>query len=197
QFQLTCQLRKEVQYPHITVVERDGQLRTFLVARLEKTHFIPSIGYFKPVRIPARVLIVMYQGLLGEMDEDIAQVLVSHLWSLLASGEFDAVTFHHLPEHSPLLRALRIHGPQWWCEKRTVWSTHWSMSLPEESGSLLKKLRSKHRSWIRKKQRELESAFLSKVSWRWMNHFDDVPGLCTRLEVVAARTYQRGLKAGF
>lgn len=30
-----------------------------------------------------------------------------------------------------------------------------------------------------------------------MNHFDDIPGLCARLEEVAGRTYQRGLGAGF
>lgn len=30
-----------------------------------------------------------------------------------------------------------------------------------------------------------------------MNRFDDIPGLCTRLEEVAARTYHRGLGSGF
>jgi CelD/BcsL family acetyltransferase involved in cellulose biosynthesis len=71
------------------------------------------------------------------------------------------------------------------------------MTIPEELGFLVKKLRSKHRSWIRRKQRELDSAFPGKVSWQWMSSFDDVPELCARLEVVAGRTCQRGLSAGF
>ena len=56
---------------------------------------------------------------------------------------------------------------------------------------------SKHRSSIRKKQHELESAFPGKASWSWISRFNDVRGLCARLENVAARTYQRSLGAGF
>jgi hypothetical protein len=196
-FQLVCRLRPEVICPHVTFVENDGQLRTLLAARLEKSNFVPSIGYFKPIRIPAKVLTVLHQGSLGQMDGESAKGLVQHLWSLLASGEADAVAFHHLREDSPLLGAIIAFGSRWWCEKRPSWSIHWSMTIPEELGFLLKKLRSKHRSWIRKKQRELETAFPGQVTWKWISSFDDVPGLCVQLEDVAARTYQRGLGAGF
>ncbi len=196
-FQLVCRLRPEVKCPHVTIVERNGKPCALLAARLERTRFVQSVGYFTPVRIPARVLTVLYQGLLGQVDEEMAEALVRHLWSLLASGEADAVSFHQLPEHSALLRALLVHGPRYLCEKRLAWSTHWEMVLPDEPGFQLKKLQSKHRSWIRGRQRKLESAFRGKVSWRWMSSFEDVPDLCARLEWVAARTYQRGLRAGF
>lgn len=196
-FKLICHLRPEVECPHVTVIERDDHPCALLVARLERTRFVPSIGYFKPIQIPAKVLTVLYQGLLGQVDEKIAEALVRHLLSLLASGEADAVAFHNLSEHSPLLEALLLRGPRWLCEKTPVWSEHWSMALPEKPGFLMKKMKSKHRGWIRNRQRKLESAFLGKVSWRWMSRFDDVPGLCARLETVAARTYQRGLEAGF
>lgn len=196
-FKLVCHLRPEVECPHITVIERDDQPCALLVARLERTRFVPSIGYFKPIQIPAKVLTVLYHGLLGQVDEKIAEALVRHLCSLLASAEADAVAFHNLPEHSPLLQALLLRCPRWLCEKTPVWSEHWSMSLPEKPGFLMKKMKSKHRGWIRNRQRKLESSFPGKVSWRWMSRFDDVPGLCARLETVAARTYQRGLGAGF
>ena len=68
-------------------MECDGQLCALLVGRLEHTRFVPSIGYFKPVRIPATILTVPYQGLLGQVDEKIVRVMVHHLWSSLASGE--------------------------------------------------------------------------------------------------------------
>ena len=178
-FKLVCRLRPEVECPHVTVMERDDQPCALLVSRLERTRLVPSIGYFKPIQIPAKVLTVLYQGLLGQVSEKIAEALVRHLLSLLASGEADAVAFHRL------------------CEKTSVWSEHWSMALPEEPGFLMKKMKSKHRGWIRNRQRKLESAFPGKVSWRWMNCFNDVLGLCARLEDVAARTYQRGLGAGF
>jgi hypothetical protein len=196
-FKLVCNVRKEIICPHVTVVEENMQPRLLLVGRLEQTSFSPAIGYFRPVRIPAKVLVIIYQGTLGEKDIELAEALVRYLWSLLASEEVDAVEFHHLIENSPLQRALLFHGRRWWCEKKLVWSTHWRMSLPEEPGFLLKNMRNTHRFRIRKKQKELDSAFPAKVSWRWMNQFDDIPGLCATLEAAAGRTYQRGLGAGF
>src|SRR5206468_9704304 len=82
-FNLVCRLRQEVVSPHVTVIERDGRPCALLAARLEHTHFVPSIGYLKPVRIPAKVLTVVYHGLLGPVDEEVGKVLVRYLWSLL------------------------------------------------------------------------------------------------------------------
>jgi len=196
-FQLICGFRGEVKHPYIIVAERDGEPCALLVGRLERTRFAPSIGYLKLIRIPATVLTIVYQGSLGQLDEEVAEALVSHLRFLLLSRKVDAVTAHHLPESSPLLKFLLNRCSQWLLKKSPEWSTHWEMVLQDKPGFLLKKLGSKHRYAIRKRERELESAFPGKVSWRWMNRFDDVPGLCSRLEVVAARTYQRGLGAGF
>ncbi len=196
-FQLICRLRQEAVKPYVIVVESDGQPRALLVGRLERTRFVPSIGYLKAVGIPARVLTLLYNGCLGDVDEAVGEELVRNIWSVLTSGEADAVVFHELPEGSPLLKALLVSGPRWWCEKRPSWSSHWEMDLQEEMDFLKQKVGSKQRWKIRKRQRDLESAFPGQVSWRWMRHFDDVAHICARLEDVAARTYHRGLGAGF
>jgi len=196
-FKLVCQLRKEIISPYVTAMECDGRLCALLVGRLEDARFEPSIGYFKPLRIPATTLTVLYQGLLGQVDEKIVQEMVRHLWSSLASGEADAVVFHGLPDDSLLRQGLLVYGSKWFCERRPHRSVHWEMVLPEEGRFLQQKMVSKHRSSIRKKQHELESAFQGKTSWYWISRFNDVLGLCARIESVAARTYQRSLGAGF
>jgi hypothetical protein len=196
-FKLVCQLRKEVISPYVTAMECGGQLRALLVGRLEHTLFVPAIGYFKPVRIPATIVTVLYQGLLGQVDEKIVQVMVRHLWSSLASGEADAVVFHGLPDDSLLRQGLLVYGSTWFCEKNPQRSVHWEMVLPEEGKFLQQKMVSKHRTSIRKKQHELDSAFPGKSSWCWISRFTDVQGLCARIENIAARTYQRSLGAGF
>jgi hypothetical protein len=196
-FKLVCKLRKEFVNPHVTVMERDGSPCALLIARMERTCFVPSIGYFKPFQIPANVLMVLYHGSLGRVDEEIGDVLIRHLWSLLTTGEADAVVFHKLPEDSPLLQALLVHGPRRWCEKKPVWSAHWETTLSQDPGFLMRKMKSKHRAVIRKIQRDLESAFPGRVSWRWISRFENIPEMCAQLEAVAARTYQRGLGTGF
>lgn len=197
QFKLVCQLRPEIESPCVIIIEKDNQVVALLAGRLERTQFAPSIGYLRPVKVPAKVITVIHQGSLGHLDEQAARESIYFLWSLLGSGVADAIEFHHLSEHSPLLQALLVYGSRWFCEKKPRWSIHWEMDLPAEGGFIEHKMRSKHRSWIRKKQRELESAFPGKVFWRWISRFNDISELCARLEEVAARTYQRGLGSGF
>ena len=196
-FQLVCRLRNEVLGPHAAVVERDGKPCALLAARLERTHFVPAIGYFKPLKLPATVLCVLHQGLLGQIGEEIGEELVRYVWNLLYSGEADVAHFSHLPENSPLLKALLVHKPRWLGGKKPMWSVHWDMELTGEQGFILKKMKPKHRAWIRGRERKLTLAFKGKVSWRWIDRFDDLPQLCARIEEVAARTYHRGLGAGF
>lgn len=197
QFKMVCQLRPEVESPCVIVIAPSGQPQALIAGRLERTQFAPPIGYLKPLRIPAKVMTVLHEGVLGQMDDVAALESVEYLWSVLRSGVADAIEFHYLSEDSPLLAALQRHRSGWFCEKNPRWSVHWEMNLPAEGAFIEHKVRSKHRTGLRKKERELESAFPGKVSWRWMSRFDDIPGLCARLEEVAARAYQRGLGTGF
>lgn len=197
QFKMVCQLRPEVKSPCVIVIARNGQPQALIAGRLERTQFAPPIGYLKPMRIPANVVTVLHEGVLGQMDDEVIPESVEYLWSLLRSGLADAIEFHYLLEDSPLLVALQRHRSGWFCKQNPRWSVHWEMNIPAEGAFIEHKVRSKHRTGIRKKERELESAFLGKVSWRWMSRFGDIPGLCARLEEVAARAYQRGLGTGF
>lgn len=196
QFELLCQLRPEVMLPCVLVVERDGVVQALVAGRLEQSSVASAIGYLQLPRLPARVIAIIHEGILGQLDEQGAQEVVQQLWSMLAAGDADAIDFHYLCEDSPLLRALHQRGPRVFCEKKPRWSTHREMSLPAE-GSLLETLRSKHRTHLRKREKELEDAFTGRITWRWFTHVDDIISLCARLERVAATTYQRGLGAGF
>lgn len=196
-YQLVCRLRQDFVTPHVAIIERDGEISAALVARIEKTRFSPAIGYFQPLRIPTKILTVLYQGLIGNTDEKNSQLFVRHLWSFLETRQVDMVALHNLPEHSSLLKALESYCPRMYFKKATKGTTHWTMALPEQPGFILKNMRSKHRSWIRSRQKKLEAAYTGNVSWQWMRSFDDIANITARLEVLAARTYQRGLGAGF
>jgi hypothetical protein len=196
QFELLCQLRPEVMLPCVLVVERDGVVQALVAARLEESSVASAIGYLQLPRLPARVIAIIHEGILGQLDEQGAQEVVQQLWSMLAAGDADAIDFHYLCEDSLLLRALHQRGPRVFCEKTPRWSTHREMNLPTQGG-LLETLRGKHRTHLRKRAKELDDAFAGRIDWRWLTHVDDVTSLCARLERVATTTYQRGLGAGF
>jgi CelD/BcsL family acetyltransferase involved in cellulose biosynthesis len=190
---LVCGLRPNIESPLVMAVKRQRETVALLIARLERSSFAPRIGYFTPFRIPAKMLTVIYQGALGQIDREVATALVRHVWKLLAAGEADTAEFHHVPDDSPLLDALREHGSR----RTPSWNTHWSMAIPDDAEFPTKKLRGKHRSWIRKKERELETAYPGQITWRWLAAFDDIPAVCRILEGVASRSYQRQVGGGF
>ncbi|MGQ9690922.1 MAG: GNAT family N-acetyltransferase, partial [Thermoproteota archaeon] len=86
-------------------------------------------------------------------------------------------------------RAIGVINPSW--------SVHRALTLEGNPGFLLERMRSKHRSWVKRKEKELLEAFSDKVKWSWHSNSIDILSICTKLEAVAKTTYQRGLGAGF
>ena len=196
-YELVCRLRSASQQPIVFLISQNDQPRALLAGRLGRMRLSPRVGYHEPFRISASVLDIIYQGCLGNIDKVAAAMLVEQVQSLLASNVADVAVFHHLPDYSLLTRAVLTQEKRFWFEPCSVWNAHWTMTLPAKSNFFSTKLRSKRRSWLRRKERDLESAFPGRVSWQWISRIPDVLALCRQLEVVASRTYQRALGAGF
>jgi len=195
-FRVVCTLRKEIIHPYVIVAERGNVPVALLAGRMEKAGFSPSIGYFRPVRIPATALIFIHEGMLGQFDSETCREMEQHLRSLFASRDADTFVLYHFPETAPLFEDVLKNIPKK-ALKKAEWSRHRSMNILKEKGFLLKNMKSKHRSWILGRERKLHDAFQGRISWRWIDSFDDLPRLCEKLENVAERTYQRGLNSGF
>lgn len=197
QFRLVCDGRPEVLSPYVVVSGTVDRPRCLFMGRLERRTFKPRIGYLAPLEIPSTVLTILYQGVPIHADESDAAMLIQHLWRFLRGGGADVVELSHIPKESAIFRAFAASAPRFWSQGSAAWSEHWTLNLPSEVGGLKHKMRSKHRKWHDKKDRELLDAFPGAICWRWMDAFDDIPRLCAELETVASQTYQRALDAGF
>lgn len=196
-FLLVCELRKEVISPLVVAVWERGSVTGLIAGRLESSSIIARVGYARLIKIQARVLTVINAGVIGKMDWESAKATCKKLEAMLSDGLADLVSYSLVREEHPLrlvlaqskLRTLGCRNP--------AWSRHWELKLAPERGFLLKAMRSKHRSWINRKEKELESRFTGQVRWVWQSTFSDLEGLCAKMESVACTTYQRGLGAGF
>lgn len=195
-FREVCILRQDRVRPHVAVLVKGGQIRGLLAARLERTAFSGRVAYVTAFSVKARVLRVLYQGVLGDVTVEDARSAVQHLWDVLACGEADIVEFHSLIEGSPLHEAL-AKAPRLWTEKRGRAVTHWSLELPQAEEAPSLRMSAKHRKALRRKEREIKEDFGEAVEWRWISSFDSIPEFCDRLEQLASVTYQRGLGVGF
>lgn len=194
-----CSLRtEEVLRPHIIVVEDDtGAVLALVAAREERVDVTPSFGYFRAPPIKANVLNLIHEGIIGKLDSGSADSILQHVRSFLATGECDMAFFSQVPE-GDLLLTHAFRTVPWICrDGLPVWNLHWQRTLPSGQGFLLEEMRSKHRAWIRKKMRALESDFAEGVIYRKYCEFDRIPEACVEMEKVAKVTYQRGLGAGF
>lgn len=196
-FLLICRLRSAVISPCALSLWKDGVCCCVLAGRIEQMLVQPRIGYLRMPRLPRRALSFIREGGIGHLGPFEADLLISKIRELLSGGVAELAVFHCLPEGSPFfagLQSMRRHvlgvsGPRW--------AEHWEMTLHPRPGFLVEAMKSKHRSWFRKKARDFESAFAGRFAWRWHANTGDVTPLCQQMEQVAARTYQRGLGAGF
>lgn len=196
-FMLVCGLRPHVIAPWALSVWNSNQCRSLIIGRIEQARIRPEIGYFRLPGIPTKLLTIIHEGILGEIGDEAAEAVVSTLEGILRKREVEVISIHMLREESPLWQALRRRNLKTVGLTHTRWMTHRGLKLEKEPGFLIRNMRSKHRSWIRRKQRELEEAFPGKVHWEWHFRKLDIATLCERMEAVAKTSYQRGLGAGF
>lgn len=200
-FHLVCRLRPEILEPYVLLVDAGASDRgdLLLVGRLERQVLQGRLGYLRIGRLPVTAWVGVHGGMLGQPDEFQVEAALIHVTGLLASGRADMAVFHGVPRDSPLWAALgairqRKNFPFTYA---SPWSPHFQLRLENDPEFLWKRMRSKHRSWLRGRERRLVESQGAQVRWLWHNEFGALDELLPRLETVAARTYQRALGAGF
>jgi hypothetical protein len=196
-FLLVCRLRTEVISPCVLSLWQDGSFRCVLAGRIEHSTVQPRVGYLKMPLLRRRALILIHGGAIGQLGPREADLIIARINQFLADGGVDVVVFSSLSEGSPLFASIRAMGRRVLGVAKPRWAKHWELTLPSQPGCLLQAMKSKHRSWIRRKARDLEAAFPARIDWRWHAQVDDLAPISRQIEEVAARTYQRGLDAGF
>lgn len=197
-FMLICRLRSEVISPFALGFWEDGICRAIFAGRLERLTLRPSVGYAKLPGVPAIVLTFIHEGILGKPDSRMAASAMDVIYKMMACRKMDAVSFHLLPERlSSFWGVLQKQAVRAGGALVSDWAIHRDMAIQNQPGYLLSQMRSKHRGWIRRKQRDLEKEFSGRVYWRWYAQIEDLTELCGKMEAVAKTTYQRGLCAGF
>ena len=195
-FLLVCQMRTNVLNPCIISLSQAAQCRCLVVARRERVQVQASIGYLRISGIWATAITVVRGGVIGTLDLFGAAQVVGELDRLLRQGYADLVTVNFIREGEPLWQALSAR-PAGLLAQHTGSMNHRGLSLQPETGFLLKGMRSKHRYWIKRKERSSRKRFLIECSGAGIAQIADLPALCRQIEQVAQATYQRGLGAGF
>ena len=189
--------RPEIVRPHVIVISRDGAPNLILVGRLERVPLQARIGYKDVYRPSVRSLSVCYGGILGELTNSNLALLVQTLRQSLASGEADVAWFNSLRLDSPLY-PLVAEGSSFMCRDHLPEvNLHWLARLPDSYEEFVRRLSSNTRHNLRRYCGRLQKVFGTQLAVRCFHEKKDLDKVLSDTEIIAAKTYQRGLAVGF
>ena len=77
--------------PHAIALERDGEVRTLVLARVEDIRLTTKVGYAAVYKPKVRALTVVYRGVLGELTTRTRELVLGELRRELATGDADVL----------------------------------------------------------------------------------------------------------
>ncbi|MFZ0300335.1 MAG: GNAT family N-acetyltransferase [Candidatus Sulfotelmatobacter sp.] len=194
---LVCRSRPEILRPHVIVLYREGRPEAMLVGRLVKGTIDLSVGYGKMLKVPARLLTIVYGGLLGDLSSENCKILVTELSYALRRDEADAALFNFVRTDSDIYRSmLGVPGPT----HRDYWPSeqlHRSMKLPDNIETVYREMSGDHRKELRRMEKRLLSDHSGDMRVTCLRDVGELDRMFLDLEEIARGTYQRGLGAGF
>jgi len=194
-YRAVIETEPQVEAPYVLTARRDGRLEAMLLARFERIPLPCKLGYRTVYAPTVRSITVIYEGYLGEVDEH-GPRLVSELRSAIDRGVADVLLFRHLNVDHPLHRVAGESAGLLTRQRLGRRTICWERTLPptydEFLGSLSKSTRTGLTRYIKKVDRDFDG----RLETRAFRSADDLDDYFRDAELVAAKSYQRGLGAG-
>ncbi len=196
-FVLINTLRANTISPYVIVVESESRPVALVIGRRIRSDYVARIGYKRIVIGAVTLLEVLYGGVLGCDNPEYAEAALRELRRAFVAGAVDHIALNHIPNDSPFAKSARNVLPFVQRYPLVLVQRHWYAHLPASSEEYLQRLKKKHRHWLRRTEKRLESDFPQQVAFTELRHSEDLSKFMRAGETVAAKTYQRKLSSGF
>jgi hypothetical protein len=141
--------------------------------------------------------LITHTGLLGNSSEGNARFLVDSVLKSLKEGEADVAWFHGIDQDSAFYRIARGAGGMFTRDHFPQSILRWIVRLPGTYEEFFRGLSSKTRNNLKRHAKKLQKSFAGQMEIRTFRHPSDLEWVLRDTEIVASKTYQRGLEAGF
>jgi len=189
--------RGEVVRPHVMVLKRNGTVRSILAGRLERKEFDVRFGYKKVRLASVRCLTLIHGGLLGEVSESCVAGLVESVLESLRNGEADVAWFCGLDVNSASYRVARKVGSFLTRDYFPDQIQRWKLRLPPTYEELYRGLSSNTKHNLKRYSKRLRDTFGDELTIKSFGDLGDLEWVLADTEVIAAKSYHRGLGVGF
>lgn len=195
-YRAVVEVEPQVRGPYVLTLRRGGQLEALLLARFESIPLTCKLGYRTVYAPKVRSLTVVYEGYVGNVDDGNARALVHELRSAIDRGDADVLLFRHLSVDHSLHRAALDEQSVLTRQHLTRTMVCWERTLPNSFDDFLRSLSKSTRSGVRRYEKKLDKDFAGRIEVRSFREVADLDDYYRDAEIVASKSYQRGLGAG-
>ncbi len=186
--------------PFVLVARKAGEPgpAALLVGRISEERRPYALGYKTVGSVPVRALTFIYGGVhLLAGDPDLLELLSGYLGrQACRDAQADLLSLYMLRTDHPLLPPLLRAGGGWSNRRHLPLNPHWALALPSSLEEFYRGKSAKHRSNVRGALRRLQREFPDAELRRYCGA-ERLEELFAAAAAVSAKTYQRGLGAGF
>lgn len=188
---------KSIVRPHVTLLERYGKPVALAVGRIEYERFSCKFGYRNIYARTVKALGIVYDGLLGDFSIHNSKIILNSLLETMRLEKLELLRFSYLGISTPMYELVKKNASLFTRDHLKSPSKHWRMDLPENIEEFYKTRSRKHRYWLRRIRKVLETEFPGQVLYKVYTDGQNLDELITNAEAVARKTYQWGLDQGF
>lgn len=188
---------RQVIRPHVVHVRRDDGTDLIGVARLEDLSVAFRFGYRILGRVSLRAVVVTFGGMLGARSRQDETLLLKHLAVALDSGEADLLLMRNV-DPGGSLHAVAAASAGWVRRAHAQpISSRWIAPVPDTLETFLASRSARTRQTLSRHDRQLRKHYGDRLRLRRLDRVEDRSDICSDIETVASKTYQRGLGVGF
>ena len=195
-YRAVVETEPQVRGPYLLALRRDGRLEAMLLGRFEEVPLTCRLGYRTVYAPRVRSITIVYEGYVGKVEDENAAALVDELRGALARWEADVLLFRHLNVDHPLRHAAT--RKQSFLTRQHLGRSIicWERTLPDSYEEFMGSLSKSTRTGVRRYEKKLERDYADRLVVRAFREVADLDDFFRDAEVVAAKSYQRGLGAG-
>jgi hypothetical protein len=183
--------------PFVMLFRKDAKPVAILIARLKEHTIQCQVGYKILWQPSVRCLIVVYGGILGQVDEKVSLVILHELKKILRERTADAIFFNHLHLDSPMYKVVTT-VPSFLCRSHFLQpQLHWQTLIPKSEQEFGKLISKKQQRDLARCSRNLEKAGGGPVKVVCYHQKEELEHFINAASQIYALTYHRGLKVGF
>lgn len=183
--------------PNVLVLDGADGPKALLLGRLEHGAVEVRIGYRSLIKCRARIMTFIHGGHLGGASPLDSEALMLKVLSLLKQREADAAFFNNIDTRSSIYQTATVMPGFLVRDHVPIISVHRKMLLSASESDFFQGLSSKHRKKLRWQVKKFADQFGPAVRRRCFMYPDELDVMFRDVEIVAKKTYQRGLGVGF